>query len=396
MAKAPKKTAARTTAKSKSASSPAKKKSPKAPAKTGLKKPVVARPRKEEPPTAAIPAKPVIAEIVDHGPAERGAPPVAPSSAPPRAKAGKVERGTVEKIPQDRDFEADDETGEERALSVPAEERGLTSKDPLAIYLNEIRKYPVLTREQEQEIARKYYETKDPEAAQLLVKSNLRFVVKVAAEYSKFGARLIDLIQEGNVGLMHAVREFNPYKGNRVITYAVWWIRGYIQEYLMRQYSLVRIGTTQAQRKLFYQLQKQKEALDALGENPDYAQLGHRLGVSTEEVTNMAQRLSGRDVSLDRPLDGDSSARLSDMQKDENSVPLDEQLAREEQLSLLKTKLEELRPELNEREKILLEERLLADEPLTLQEIGEKYGITREAVRQAEARLMKKIKEKMG
>lgn len=395
MAKAPKRTAARTTAKSKSASSPAKKKSPKAPPKTGLKKPVVARPRKEETPTTAIPAKPVIAEIVDHGPAESEAPPVAPS-APPRAKAAKVERGTVEKIPQDRDFEPDDETGEERALSVPTEERGLTSKDPLAIYLNEIRKYPVLTREQEQEIARKYYETKDPEAAQLLVKSNLRFVVKVAAEYSKFGARLIDLIQEGNVGLMHAVREFNPYKGNRVITYAVWWIRGYIQEYLMRQYSLVRIGTTQAQRKLFYQLQKQKEALDALGENPDYAQLGHRLGVSTEEVTNMAQRLSGRDVSLDRPLDGDSSARLSDMQKDENTVPLDEQLAREEQLSLLKTKLEELRPELNEREKILLEERLLADEPLTLQEIGEKYGITREAVRQAEARLMKKIKEKMG
>lgn len=395
MAKAPKKTAARTTAKSKSASSPTKKKPPKAPAKTGLKKPVVARPQKEETPPAAIPAKPVIAEIVDHGPAERGAAPVAPS-APPRAKAAKVERGTVEKIPQDRDFEAAEETGEERALSLPTEERGLTSKDPLAIYLNEIRKYPVLTREQEQEIARKYYETKDPEAAQLLVKSNLRFVVKVAAEYSKFGARLIDLIQEGNVGLMHAVREFNPYKGNRVITYAVWWIRGYIQEYLMRQYSLVRIGTTQAQRKLFYQLQKQKEALDALGENPDYAQLGHRLGVSTEEVTNMAQRLSGRDVSLDRPLDGDSSARLSDMQKDENSVPLDEQLAREEQLSLLKTKLEELRPELNEREKILLEERLLADEPLTLQEIGEKYGITREAVRQAEARLMKKIKEKMG
>lgn len=271
-----------------------------------------------------------------------------------------------------------------------------TTTDPLTTYLNEIRQYRLLTREEEQALAKKYYETKDPAAAQALVKANLRFVVKVAAEYSKFSSRMIDLIQEGNVGLMHAVKEFNPYKGTRLITYAVWWIRGYIQEYLMKQYSMVRIGTTQNQRKLFYQLQKQKEALDAMG-NPDQLKLvSAKLGVSEDEVKEMAQRLSGRDVSLDKPVDDDSNTRLSDLQRDSDDEGVDERLAREEQLSILKDKIEDLRPTLNEREKIILEERILNDDPLTLQEIGEKYGITREAVRQAEQRLMRKIKERMG
>lgn len=271
-----------------------------------------------------------------------------------------------------------------------------TSKDPLVTYLNEIRKYPVLTREQELEIAKQYFETKDPAAAQTLVKSNLRFVVKVAAEYSKFGSRMIDLIQEGNVGLMHAVREYNPTKGARLITYAVWWIRGYIQEYLMRQYSVVRIGTTQNQRKLFYQLRKQKEALDSLGQEPNLALLSSRLGIPQEEISIMAQRMSGRDVSLDKPSDDDSGSSLIDFQKSPSDESIVDKLAREEQLKILNEKVEELRPTLNEREKILLEERILNDDPLTLQEIGEKYGITREAVRQAEVRLMKKIKDKMG
>ncbi len=274
--------------------------------------------------------------------------------------------------------------------------KGLTSTDPLVMYLNEIRKYPVLTREEELQLAQKFVETKDPEIGQTLVKSNLRFVVKIAAEYSRFGARMIDLVQEGNVGLMHAVREFNPYKGNRLITYAVWWIRGYIQEYLMRQYSLVRIGTTQNQRKLFYQLQKQKDALDAMGEGPNLALLSQRLGIPEDEITSMAQRLSGRDISLDRPVDDDSSKTFQDFQKDnKDDVPVDVRLANEEQLSILRDKIEEIRPELSEREKIILDERILNDEPLTLQEIGKKHGITREAVRQMEARLMKKIKSRM-
>lgn len=293
-------------------------------------------------------------------------------------------------FPEEEPFE------DSKALAVSETSKALTSTDPLVMYLNEIRRYKILTKEEETALAKKYFESKDPEAAEALVKANLRFVVKVAAEYSKFGAKMIDLIQEGNVGLMHAVREFNPYKGARLITYAVWWIRGYIQEFLMRQYSMVRIGTTQNQRKLFYQLQKEKEALDAMGIEPSASLISSRLGIPENEVRDMAMRMSGRDISLDRPLDDESGASLGDLQRNVNDQPLDEVLAKEEQLEILKQKIEEIRPDLSDREKIILDERILNDDPLTLQEIGEKYGITREAVRQMEARLMKKIKSKMA
>ncbi|MFN8845555.1 MAG: RNA polymerase factor sigma-32 [Bdellovibrionales bacterium] len=278
---------------------------------------------------------------------------------------------------------------------VPLTEKGLVSRDPLITYLNEIRRYSLLTKEQEFEIAKRYFETKDPQAAQELIKANLRFVVKVAAEYSKFGTKMIDLIQEGNVGLMHAVKEYNPYKGARLITYAVWWIRGYIQEYLMKQFSMVKIGTTPNQRKLFYQLQKQKEELERMGQAGVQA-LSQKLGIPVDEIEVMQSRLNFRDVSLDKPLDMDSDLTLKDVQRGSLETPIDEKMAVNEMISLLKEKIEEIRPLLNEKEKIILEERLLNDEPLTLQEIGEKYGITREAVRQAEVRLMKKIRERMG
>lgn len=270
--------------------------------------------------------------------------------------------------------------------------RSLTLADPVAKYLAEIRKYPLLTPAEEQSLARRYRETGDPQAAQRLVTSNLRFVVKIAAEYSKFGARLIDLIQEGNVGLMQAVREFNPYKGVRLITYAVWWIRGYIQEYLMRQYSMVRIGTTQNQRKLFYQLQKQREQIEALGQQPDYALLSSRLGVSEKEISDMQQRLSGRDVSLNQPLDDDSPSSLLDFQSSPSEDNVDSLLEHREQMELLLENIEKIRPELNDKEIYILERRLLADEPSTLQEIGERFGTTREAVRQTEQRLLTKLR----
>lgn len=275
-------------------------------------------------------------------------------------------------------------------------EKALATPDPITSYLNEIRKYPLLSREEELDLAKDYFESKNPDAAQKLVTSNLRFVVKIAAEYSKFGSRLIDLVQEGNVGLMHAVREFNPYKGVRLITYAVWWIRGYIQDYLMRQYSLVRIGTTQNQRKLFYRLQKEKENLDALGEYPSAQLLAEKLGIPQAEVEEMQSRLSGRDLSLDKPIDDDSPVSLLDLQKKADDYQLEEDLALKEQIEILKNQIELLKPELKEKELIILNERILADEPLTLQEIGEKYGITREAVRQAEVRVMNKIKAKFA
>jgi len=270
-----------------------------------------------------------------------------------------------------------------------------TTTDPVARYMSEIRRYPLLTREQEHELAVRYREQGDKKAAEQLVTANLRFVVKVAAEYSKFGARLIDLVQEGNVGLMHAVKEFNPYKGVRLITYAVWWIRGYIQEYLMRQYSMVRIGTTATQKKLFYQLQREKEQLEKMGLEQGIAQLSGRLGVSEAEVQDMQQRLSSRDVSLDQPLSEDGPARLIDLQSEVDPSSVDDTLGLQEQLHQLTSKIDEIRPTLNEREQYLLDARLLSDEPLTLQEIGEKYGITREAVRQMEVRLMEKIRKTM-
>ncbi len=282
---------------------------------------------------------------------------------------------------------ADDDDSDSKLAKTPA----VAAVDPVALYMAELRKYPLLTREQEHELAVRYKETGDAKAAEALVTSNLRFVVKIAAEYTKFGAKLIDLIQEGNVGLMHGVKEFNPYKGVRLITYAVWWIRGYIQEYLMRQYSVVRIGTTQNQRKLFYRLQKEKEALGALGLEPTAKLLSAKLGVTEEEVETMQKRLKGRDVSLNAPLDLDSKSTLIDLETDD-SPAVDEQLGHEQELHHLKEKIEAIRPGLNEKEIFILENRLLADEPMTLQEIGDKYGTTREAVRQVENRLMSKIK----
>jgi RNA polymerase sigma-32 factor len=274
------------------------------------------------------------------------------------------------------------------------EEKGLAAaNDPIATYLAEIRRYPLLTKEQEQALAQRYRETGDPKAAEQLVTSNLRFVVKVAAEYSRFGAKLIDLIQEGNVGLMHAVKEFNPYKGVRLITYAVWWIRGYIQEYLMRQYSLVRIGTTQNQRKLFYRLQKEQAALDSQGHAPTVAMIAGKLGVSEEEVETMSKRLSGRDVSLSAPIDSENPvAPLLDFEAAPEPA-VDESIGNLEELNVLKENLEKLRPSLSAKETYILEKRILADEPQTLQEIGEHYGVTREAVRQLEARLIGKIRK---
>lgn len=294
-----------------------------------------------------------------------------------------------EKANTAKDFDIIDS---DEPVLLESKSKALTTSDPIAMYLAEIRRYPLLSREQELELAKKYYETKDPQAAQALVTANLRFVVKVAAEYSRFGARMIDLVQEGNMGLMHAVREFNPYKGVRLITYAVWWIRGYIQEYMMKQFSLVKIGTTQNQKKLFYQLQKQKEELEAMGQGADIKLLSSKLGIPEDEVKMMAQRMSGRDISLDRPLDEDSGHSLMDLQSGESESP-DDRISRKEELSYLLDAIEELRPQLSERELIILNERLLNDEPLTLQEIGEKHGITREAVRQMEVRVMKKIKD---
>ena len=266
--------------------------------------------------------------------------------------------------------------------------------DGLSVYLEAIQKYPLLSKEEEHKIAKRYYEEGDPKDAETLVTANLRFVVKVAADYSHFGSKLIDLIQEGNIGLMHAVREYNPYKGARLITYAVWWIKGYIQDYMMKQHSMVKIGTTHNQRKLFYNLEKEKAEIDRLGMEPTVKLLSDRLGVPEKDVRMMEKRMSGKDLSLDLPVGDEGTTTLLDFESTDEA-DVSEQLIEKEAVAQLLQVLENLKENFSDKEMYILENRLLNDEPKTLQEIGEGWGVTREAVRQMEARLMKKIKKEM-
>jgi len=266
--------------------------------------------------------------------------------------------------------------------------------DPMQAYLQEIGKFPVLNKKEEEKLTKEFYKTRDPRVAQLLAQSNLRFVVKIAAEYTKFGSKLIELVQEGNMGLLHAIKEFNPYKEVRLITYAVWWIRGYIQEYLLRQYSLVRIGTNAKQRKLFYLLRKQQEQLKQIPYRDSIKLLEHS-GFKEKEVQSMQQRINFRDMSLDQPVSEGHAAFLMDIQEDKEESAFEDKLNlfQEEQL-MLKT-IKQIRPKLKDKELFILENRLLSDKPMTLQEIGHKFSVTREAIRQIESKLIEKIKTKM-
>lgn len=265
--------------------------------------------------------------------------------------------------------------------------------DALSQYLMKIRNYPVLTKEKEHELAVQYFESGDRSAAELLVKSNLKFVVKIAMEYSKFGAKLIDIIQEGNVGLMHALKEYNPYKGVKLISYAVWWIRGYIQDYLMKQQSLVKIGTNQKERKLFYQLEKERAKILQEGLESTPLLLSQRLDVNEKDVLQMQQRLRQKDLSLDQSIGEDNDTNWLEQQTDEDSESMDEMIIHAEQLELLKDKIAELKKELNEKEIQLLDQRILSDNPVTLKSLGDEWNVTREAARQTEARLIEKIKK---
>ncbi len=282
----------------------------------------------------------------------------------------------------------DDEPRSSTASALPA------LSDGLSHYMKAIQRYPLLSREEEMKIAERYHKTKNQEDAEILVTSNLRFVVKVAAEYSQFGSKLIDLIQEGNVGLMHAVKEFNPYKGARLITYAVWWIRGYIQDYLMKQHSMVKIGTTHNQRKLFYNLEKEKAQLDQMGMEPTVKLLSDRLGVPEKDVRLMEKRMSGKDLSLDQPVGEDGNSSLLDFESTDDT-DVTEQLIEHESIAQLNQVLAKLKDNFSDKEMYILEKRLLNDEPLKLQEIGDEWGVTREAVRQMEARLLNKIKQEL-
>jgi RNA polymerase sigma-32 factor len=265
--------------------------------------------------------------------------------------------------------------------------------DSLNLYLAEIRRFPVLSPEEEHDLAVKFYEEKDLGAAHTLITSNLRFVVKIAGEYRSYGMKMLDLIQEGNVGLMMAVRKFNPYKGFRLISYAVWWIRAYIQNYIISAWSLLKIGTTQAQKKLFFKLNQAKNAIKNMSGEDDPAAASRVLGVKESELVEMDQRLRG-DYSLDSSgpdEDGVSLLEhLADDRKNQEDVLGDFQEAQQ-----LKQEVSQALSSLNEKEKYVIENRVTADDPMTLQEIADHFSISRERVRQIEEGALRKMKMRL-
>jgi RNA polymerase sigma-32 factor len=270
-------------------------------------------------------------------------------------------------------------------------ERGLASLDPLQRYMREVQRHPLLTREEEHELAVRYRETGDLDAAYRLVTANLRLVVKIAHEYHRTAFSLLDLIQEGNVGLMHAVRKFDPYRGVKLSSYAAWWIRAYILRYVMENWRIVKLGTSQAQRKLFFNLRKEQTKLAAQGFDPTPKLLAERLQVSEQDVTEMDQRLGQDEFSLDAPIGEDGQGSRAD-RLTAPAVPADERLADHQLKQILREKLAQFGKRLEDKELFIFENRLTADEPMTLQQIGDRYGITRERARQIEARLVRELK----
>ncbi len=272
-------------------------------------------------------------------------------------------------------------------------DKALVKYDPLQRYLTEISNYTLLTREEEREYGIRVREQGDREAAYVLVTSNLRLVVKIALEFQRVWMQnLLDLIQEGNIGLMQAVKKFDPYKNVKFSYYASFWIKAYILKFIMDNWRLVKIGTTQGQRKLFFKLKKEKQKLIDAGFDPKPKLLSERLGVSEREVVDMDQRLDGWDVSLDAPLKDDSDTeRIEFLSTSTESI--EEQVSKKEIEELLHNKIAEFRKKMTPRELEIFDLRIFSDNPVTLQEIGDRYGISRERVRQVEKNIIKKMRE---
>jgi RNA polymerase sigma-32 factor len=282
---------------------------------------------------------------------------------------------------------------EDQSLHVDSTE--LTRYDPLRRYLLEISRFSFLSREEEHDLAVQYHKTGDREAAYHLVTSNLKLVVKIALIYHKVYQNLLDLIQEGNVGLVQAVKRFDPYRGTRLPTYAAWWIKAYILKFLLDNARMVKIGTTNTRRKILMHLSREKRELEAKGITPTSKLLAESLGVNEDEIRDVEQAMTGPDVSLDAPAGSDDGDRryIDTLHLMEQSV--DEKIAHGEFRELLEKKFKDFAGTLSERERVILNERLIADQPQTLQQIADKYDISREAVRVAEKKLIAKIKKYM-
>ena len=268
----------------------------------------------------------------------------------------------------------------------------LVKFDPLQRYLQEVGRHELLSREEEKELAIRVRENGDQDAAYKLITSNLRLVVKIAIQFQRaWMQNLLDLIQEGNIGLMQAVQKFDPYRGVKFSYYASFWIKAYILKFIMDNWRLVKIGTTQAQRKLFFKLKKEKQKLLSEGFDPKPKLLSERLGVSEKEVTDMDQRLDRWELSLDAPIKEDSNNEMIDFVA-APAPSAETQVAKKEMETIIHKKLGSFKKDLSEREVYILENRLFSDTPATLQEIGERYDITRERVRQIENNMIKKMR----
>ena len=282
------------------------------------------------------------------------------------------------------------ETRQRAQDSVERSEGTFRSADIVQRYLADVRRYEVLTRDEERVIAEHYRETADRNAEKRLVNSNLRLVVKISMEYQSGRVHLLDLIQEGNVGLIHAVRKFDPDKNIRLASYAQWWIRAYILKYLMDNHKLVKVGTTQAQRKLFYNLKKEKDNLLQQGLVPSASMLARALAVRERDVREMETRLSGAESSLDAPLRDGESGTLADFIPNDGPVP-DDSLDRRETAVRLREHLDAFASTLEGRDVDIWHRRMVADDPRTLQEIGDLFGVSRERARQLEARIVRRL-----
>ncbi|UQA63679.1 RNA polymerase factor sigma-32 [Polyangium aurulentum] len=314
---------------------------------------------------------------------------------------GDSDAEVVEVVPEIVDGMPVDEPIEEEPISdwsPPAQpaagDTALSRTDPLQAYLREVQRHQLLTPEEEQKLTRHYVETQDVKTAARLVTANLRLVVKLAYEYRRAYKNIMDLIQEGNIGLMQAVKRYDPYRGVKLSSYAAWWIRAYILRFILNNWRLVKLGTTQAQRKLFFNLNKEKAKLAAMGIEPTAGEIAKRLSVDESEVIDMDRRLSSGEASLDAPV-GDAEGRAVsriDLMPSSTSGP-DAVFEAQEMDEMVRARLAEFRKTLSGKDIIIFDKRMAADEPLTLQELGDEFGISRERVRQLEARLTNKLRE---
>ena len=290
----------------------------------------------------------------------------------------------------------EDELGQADAKSdaLAASADSLSRRDPLAVYMRDVQRYPLLSKDEEHDLAVRFFEEDDLEAAKRLVTSNLRHVVKIAYDYRQAYKNILDLVQEGNIGLMQAVKKYDPYKGVKLSSYAAWWIRAYILRYILNNHRLVKVGTTQAQRKLFFNLQKEKARLSAMGIEPTAELIAENLNVPERDVVSMDMRLAAGDASLDAPVgtsEGRSVARVELLPS--AGARADDTLAEAEVGDRFSEKIHEFGETLEGKEKKIFDDRLVAEDPKTLQTLGDGFGVSRERVRQIEKRLLKKLKE---